>query len=70
MEIHKEIDAKKENQKENKHDTTQYSFSLDNSLEETYIIHSNLGKEEKTTDKEKQDLQKEAEEMKALFLQS
>jgi hypothetical protein len=72
MEIQKEIDAKKENQKENENEegSTQYSFSLDNSLEETYITHSNLGKEEKKTDKEKQNLQKEAEEMKALFLQS
>jgi hypothetical protein len=70
MEIQKEMDAKKGNQKKNKHETTQYSFSLDNSLEETYITHSNLGKEEKTSDKKKQDLRKEAEEMKALFLQS
>ena len=69
MENSKEINTKKENQKENEEEATQYSFSLDNSLEETYITHSNLGKEEKKTNKEKQDLQKEAEEMKALFLE-
>jgi hypothetical protein len=70
MENSKEVNAKKKNQKENEEKANQYSFSLDNSLEETYITHSNLGKEEKKSDKEKQDLQKEAEEIKALFLQS
>ena len=69
MENSKKVNAKKENQKENEDGSNQYSFSLDNSLEETYITHSNLGKEEKKTDKEKEDLQKEAEEIKALFLE-
>jgi hypothetical protein len=61
-------------EKEPSDDNHNYSFSLDNSLEETYITNINLGKEEekkeKKSDKEKQDIQKEAEDLKELFLLS
>jgi hypothetical protein len=55
-------------------ETHKYSFSLDNSLEETYIKNINLEKEEekkeKISDKEKQDIKREAEDLKELFLLS
>jgi len=58
----------------NADDTHQYSFSLDNSLEETYIKNINLEKEEEKkeeiSDKEKQDIKREAEDLKELFLLS
>lgn len=54
-------------------DQTQFSFSIDNSLEEIYITPS-LGKDEKDEPeletKTKDDAQIDAEEFKALFLLS
>lgn len=48
----------------------QFSFSIDNSLEEIYITNINLGKDEKNdSEKEtKNTAQKEAETIKELFL--
>jgi hypothetical protein len=54
-------------------DQTQFSFSIDNSLEEIYITPS-LGKDEKnepeSETKTKDDAQIDAEEFKTLFLLS
>jgi hypothetical protein len=59
------------NQKQTE-EQTQFSFSIDNSLEEIYITPTNLGKDEKKEQEHASpsDAQMDAEEFKAVFLLS
>jgi hypothetical protein len=68
----KEIESKKE-----QNETNEFSFVIDNSLEEIYIKNADLGKDTKNNsednqkdERNKEERQKEAEDLKELFLQS
>jgi hypothetical protein len=68
----KEIESKKE-----QNETNEFSFVIDNSLEEIYIKNADLGKDDKNNsednqkdERNKEERQKEAEDLKELFLQS